>query len=248
VNRGAIRSAVRDVIGELVADFWSDAELNRYIDQGHFRFLKTEHWPWLLTASTLVFTGGVAFADLPENIDPAQIVAFKLGVTGATNVYQPVRVSAMKGFALEARFNSSTSTTYPGWFYVSQVTDADNDALFLSRITLVPAPSTGMTLTFVYRRPIVEFTADADVPVLPVEYHMAIAHYAASQAFLKELNGGGKASEQLGMYRGIVEQCSVEFLREPDGEPLIAGANEPQYRDAGGSSDWDPQFPDTLGP
>ena len=105
-----------------------------------------------------------------------------------------------------------------------------------------------MTFTYIYKRPIVEFAADTDDPSVPVEYQMALVHFAASLAFLKELQGGGKASEQLGMYRAVLEQAVIEQLSEPDGEPLVAGADEPQHRDWAGSRDWDPQFPDTLGP
>jgi hypothetical protein len=186
---------------------------------------------------------------LTEAIEPSRIIAVSLQKTGDSRIYLPVRVSPAKGFDLRSMYSTDTTASYPQWYYISAVADTDNDNLYIYTLTLVPTPTGAMTLAFLYIRDGVVLSGDTTEPDLPVEYHKALVHYAAGTAWLKELNGGGKAAEQFEMYAGVVDQARGEHLSEPDDTPLIMGADEPQYRVGRSPGDpWMLRIPDTLGP
>ncbi len=244
-----IRTEVRDIIGETTADFWTDAELNRYITEAQFRFLGEANWPWLITGSTAAVVGGTATVALAESIEPHNLVAVRLTKTGDSRTYLPKRVSPAKGFDLTTRYATNTTQSYPEWYYISAVADVDTDNLYIYTITLIPTPTSAMTLTFLYLRDGVVLSADTVEPDLPVEFHKGLVHYAAGTAWLKELNGGQKAQEQFELYALTVEQAKREFFAEPDDTPLVMGKDEPQYSVSRPPADpWMLRIPETLGP
>lgn len=245
------RTQVRYILGETTADFWTDAELNLYLLEAMHRFLGESNWPWLITAGTNVtFTGGTATAALAESVEAANIIAISLEKTGESRRYIPRRVSPVKGFQLQTDYSTTTTNSYPMWWYVSASADSDNDNLYVQTITLIPTPTAGMTLRFLYLRdPAAAFTSDTDEPDLPVEYHKALVHYAAGTAWLKELNGGAKAQEQFDLYSTIVDAAKREYMGQVETMPLIMGGDEPQYSSRYRPQDpWMLRIPETLGP
>lgn len=243
----AIRTQVRDIIGELVADFWTDAELTRYITEAQFRFLGEERWPWQITGTTAAVTGGTATVALAEGIEPSKIVALRLTKDGDTKTYLPRRVSPAKGFDLLTMYPTAQTSSYPEWYFISSVADADTDNLYIYTLTLIPTPTSAMTITFLYIRDAVDLTGDTIEPDLPVEYHKALVHYAAGTAWMKELREQVKAQEQFRMYQVVVDQARGEHLAEADNELLIVGGEE--MAPGGRSSDpWLRLIPETLGP
>lgn len=249
MDLSAIRTQVRDIIGELVADFWTDAELNRYITEAQFRFLAEANWPWLITGSTATVTAAQATVALTESFEPTNLVAVRLTKDGDTRTYLPKRVTPQKGFDLTTMFSTSTTASYPEWYYLSAVADADSNNLYIYTLTLIPTPTSAMTLTFLYLRDAADLSGDTVEPDLPVEFHKALVHYAAGTAWLKELNGGPKAQEQFDLYALIVEQAKREFFADPDDTPVVMGKDEPQYSRRRPPSDpWLLRIPETLGP
>lgn len=251
MNLGTMRTEVRDVIGELTADFWTNAELNRYLTEAHFRFIGEATWPWLLTEATGSLAAGVDDLDLPDGVDFTKNINISLTPEGETRLYQPVRVSPSKGFQLRTMYSSTTTAQRPSWFYVTSVADGSGEALFTTTIKFVPTPTDTMEVEYQYFRQVPDFTADSDVPDLPVEYHKALVHYAAGTAWLKELNGGPKGGEQFELYALVVEQAKREFFAEPNDTPLVMGKDEPQYdtRFARLRGDpWMERIAETLGP
>lgn len=243
----AMRTEVRDIVGELVADFWTDAELNRYITEAQFKFLGEAQWPWLVTASTLSFTGGTPTASFAESVEPQNIIAVSLEKVGDTRRYALQRVSPAKGFELQNRYSTATTSSYPGWWYASAVADADSDNLYIYTVTLIPTPTSNMTFRFLYLRDGVVLSGDTVEPDLPVEFHKALVHYAAGTAWLKELNGGPKAQEQFDLYNLTVVQAKREFFADNNDQPLVMGKNEPQYEIGRPPQDpWLMRMPETL--
>lgn len=246
MNRGTIRTEVRDILGEDVADFWKDAELNRYINDAHFRVLNEERWPWLITEGSGSLAAGVDTLELEEGVAASRHVNFALIKDGDSRMYLPKRVAGPKGFDLRTMYNTGTTQSYPEWFYLTSVADGSADGSFTSVVRFVPVPTSDMDVEYQYTRTPDDFTADADVPDMPREYHKALIHYAAGTAWLKELNGGGKAGEQYEMYAGVVAQMRDEHLAQADDDVLVMGRDEPQYelgRVYGG-----PRTAETLGP
>jgi hypothetical protein len=139
-------------------------------------------------------------------------------------------------------------TTYPAWYYVASVTS--DTGVVDTVLRFIPAPVSDLDVDYQFFRTPDDMVDDIDIPDLPVTYHQALVHYAAGTAWLKELNGRGKAEEQYQSYAGIVEQARGEWMTQADDDPIVMGQDEPQY-DRGVWSTADPLYlrmPSTLGP
>lgn len=248
MNLGTLRTQVRYNIGETSADFWADAELNSFINEGLHRFCSEERWPWLITEGTSQLLAADPDLQLTEGVAFSRHVSMTLQKSGDTRFYQPKRVSAAKGFELRGLYSTVGTSSYPEWFYITSVADGDDDGAYIWVARFVPTPTSDMDVDFLYTRTPAELAADNETPDIPTEYHKALVHWAAGTAWLKELTGGTKAREQFELYAGVVEQARNEWLKEPDDTPLVMGKDEPQYSISRPSpwGDWDPQFPETL--
>jgi hypothetical protein len=242
-----MRTEVRDIIGELVADFWTDAELNRYLNEAQYRFLNEERWPWLVTEGSNTLNGEDPDLILEEGIAATRHINITLLGQGSARTYQPRRVTPAEGFRLANSFSASTTSTYPEFFYTTAVSSPDDDGVFVWVVRFIPTPTSDLDVTYQYYRSSLEMTADSS-PELPVEYHKALVHYAAGTAWLKELNGEHKASEQFSLYAGIVEQARGEWLVQPDDDPLVMGSDPNNSLYAGHQWMRDLELDQPLGP
>src|ERR1043166_419756 len=229
MDRSDIRTEVRDIIGELVADFWTDAELNRYIQEALYRFAAESRWPFYITEGTDTLSAADPDLALQDGINVNRHLAITLTVSGQTRSYQPIKVEPAKGFQLRSMFPTTTQRTFPDYFYVTRVnTDPSNDEGIPTWVVkFVPTPVLDMDVEYQYYRAPAELDADADIPELPVEYHKALVHYAAGPAWLKELNGAEKPSGQFGLYRRGVDQAQAEWQSQADDTPLVVGRDLP---------------------
>jgi len=249
MNLGSIRTEVRDNIGELVADFWTDLELNRYANEAQRRFNGEATWPWLLTEGSGSLAALQTDLELGEGVDFQKNINISLTPEGETRMYQPVRVDPTKGFQLRASFGSNQTAQRPQWFYVTSVADGSSEGLYTTTIKFVPIPLGVLEVEYQYFRAVDDMDSDASLPDLPVEYHKALVHYAAGTAWLKELNGGPKAREQFDLYQLVVEQAKREFFADVEDGPLVMGKDEPQYSTRLLPGDqWLSRMPETLGP
>jgi hypothetical protein len=249
MNRDTILTEVRDIVGEESADFWTDAELVRYINEGQRRFNGEMTWPWLVTEASGTLASGVNEYELPEGIDLNKAVNLLMNLEGETLTFAPVRVTAMKGFQLRRVYGSATASR-PLYFYTTSVVDGSAEGLFTTTLRFVPTPTGTVEMEYQYYRVVDDMTAGSDIPDLPVEYHKALVHYAAGTAWLKELNGGPKAKEQFELYQKVLAQATQEFFSDPTDQPLVMGQDHPQYGrfDFAPGNDWDVRLPETLGP
>lgn len=254
MNLGEMRTEVRDIVGEETGDFWTDAELNRHLNEAQHRFLEEERWPWLVTEGTGALTADDPDLELTEGVAATRHVSITLTKSGDARFYQPIRVTSAKGFEMRARYSSNTSSSYPEWFYVTSVADDEDDGAYITIVRFIPTPNSDMDVEYQYFRPTVLMDADNSTPDVPVQYHKALVHFAAGTAWVKELNGESKAREQFELYAGVVGQAQAEWQTEPDDTPLVAGKSEPQrdpYVRGGfdyGDDPWLARMPETLGP
>jgi hypothetical protein len=223
MDLSTMRTEVRDIIGEETADFWSDAELNRYLNESLRRFSGENRWSWLLTEGT-----GTLYANDPEfiltdGVAEYRHLHFMLTRSGDTRPYLPERVSPARGFQLRTRYY--TAQAYPKWFYVTSVEDSDNDGSFWTTVRFIPTPTGDVDITFQYYRTPATLDGDTDVPDVPAQYHKALVHHAAGTAWLKELNGGGKAQEQFQMYEAVVREAVDDEETQSDDTIFIVGGD-----------------------
>jgi len=249
MNREDARLEVRDIVGEDVADFWKDAELNRYLRKALHAFSREERWPFYATEFTGTLLAGDPDLELTAGVHSSRHINITLTKEGSTRPYQPKRVSPSEGFRLSSTYSTTTTQSYPGWYYTTAVNRGNDDSEVVYVARFVPTPTSEMDVSGQYYRMPLDMAADADVLDLPVEYHDAIVHYAGMLAWLKELNGGSKASEQSQLYMAIVEQARADWQNEPDDTPLIMGGEEPTRAMHEPEVDfWLSRIPETLGP
>lgn len=247
MNRGDMRTQVRDIIGEDSEDFWKNAELNRYLQEALYAFAREARWPFYITEFTGMLSAGDPDLELTAGVAASRHLNITLQKSGQTRTYQPVRVSGNEGFQIRSQYSTQASYSYPGWFYVTTVMDDDGVPTYVARF--VPTPISDMDVEGQYYRSPAIMDADTDIPDLPVEYHKALVHHAGMTAWLKELNGGGKANEQSQLYTAVVDKALREWQTEPDDAPLIMGGEEPQNPMHAPEVDpWLWRIPETLGP
>ncbi len=228
MDRAAVRTEIRDILGELVADFWSDAELNRYVQEALYRFSQESRWSWLLTEGVGQLLAGDDWLTLKSGVHQHRHLNIMLQKVGDTNrPYLPKRVSPSKG--LELRTMYPTPGSYPSWYYVASAVDDLGDGGFVTTVRFIPRPVSDVDVTYQYYRAPLEFLADNDVPDLPVQYHKALVHFAAGTAWLKELGAASKATEQFNLYNKVVAQAREEERSQADDDVLAWGDDEPQY-------------------
>src|SRR6266542_2953849 len=63
-----LRLEVRERLGELNADFFTDAEVDRAINDAYRRFSSEERWPWLYIEWDTTLLSGVDYLDLPNDV------------------------------------------------------------------------------------------------------------------------------------------------------------------------------------
>jgi hypothetical protein len=244
MDLSSILTEVRDILGEESADFWSDAELTRYINEGQRRFAGDERWNWLITEGTGTLTADDPELELVEGVDPNRHMNIRLQKDGETRAYLPIKVAPTKGFELGTLYTSTAS--YPEWFYITRVYSDLEDGNYTTVVKFVPTPSADIDATYQYFRTPADLEASPDIPDLPLPYHKALVHYAAGTAWLKELNGGKKAQEQFDLYAVVRDQARDEQASQAPDDFLVVGKDEPQLPQ--GRRDIWSRIPETLGP
>lgn len=224
MDLSTMRTEVRDIIGEDTADFWSDAELNRYLNEAQRRFIGENRWSWLLTEGT-----GTLYASDPEFILTEGVADYRhlnimLTRDGDTRPYLPTKVSPARGFQLRTAYY--TAQAYPQWFYVTSAADDDNDGEFWTTVRFIPTPTDDLDIEFQYYRTPATLDGESDAPDMPVAYHKALVHHAAGTAWLKELNAQGKAQEQFELYDAVVRQALDDEESSPDDDFLVVGGDD----------------------
>jgi len=238
---------VRVIIGETsVADFWTDAELKLWLNEGLTRFSLAEKWPWLVTEATGTIQNGDPELQLQDGVSYSRHINFLLSREGRLAPWLCERVLPAEGFKLRMRYY--IAAIEPQWCYVTSVSDNDADGETETVARFIPTPTVDIDVEYQYYRTPSTLAGDSDVPDLPSEYHMAVVHYAAARAWEKELTDGVKAQEQDGLYAEGVAQAREEYLAATPDQPLVAGSEPPQHRFMDSDTYTRMRIPDTLGP
>lgn len=246
MDRSALRDRVRQILGETTAaDFWTDAELNTLLNEALHRFTAEERWPWLATEGTSQLLAGDSELDLVEGVAASRHLNLTLTPASSTISYQPKRLSAPDGFKMRSEYGTTTGAR-PEYFYITSVSDTTTEGGFTYVAKFIPTTTDDIDVEYQYSRVPATLDGDTDVPDLPVEFVMALAHHAAGSAWLKELNSA-KAAEQFELYGVIVDQARSEYMSQTEDTLLIAGGEDPVYEWPGDDT-WSKRLPDTLGP
>lgn len=174
MNRGTIRTKARRKLDETAAKFWTDDDLNDYIDQGY-----NFYWQWMvqaqhnltITTTTLNLVSGTATIALPSDFLEARLVE---------------RVTANYTIPLPyyERYNTLNMTSG----YVDNASAVYTCRFLGSSLLLEPTPQItetgGIKLTY-FRTP-TALSSDSDTPEIPSIFHDMLVTYTVIQAKEKE--------------------------------------------------------------
>jgi len=211
MNRGDLRTEVRRLLKEASAVFWSDAQLNGYLDDALLVYtsrlgLRTKE----KTASAV--QGQEAYV-LPGDFVVPTLAALQLpptyyvSVDGRLLQFLPVQVySLVKTYGAGAGLGSA-----PVFFtYFNQGNDPV--AGLVLALKLLPAPASNGTSNILigYESKAPTMTLDTDVPNIPQEDHIALAWAAAATAFLAR-----GQTEEAAVYQALFDRRVAERLPSP---------------------------------
>jgi hypothetical protein len=235
VDLSTIRTEVRERLAETSADFFTDDEVDRAINEAVRRFCAEEQWPFLLTEWSLdeleEDTDGSAVAeiDLPTNVSLRNV--FNLAVSGSSLAHPQMleRVDSNEGFRLRHAYEDITGA--PRWYYITRTNASEDESSTLTyTLKLIPAPdTTDYQFEAQYMVQPAYLSGDTDEPMVPEEYHEAICAWAAGKLFLKELGISQKSSEQFQLYQKVLEQARADLRSFALDEVVAWGRRLPRY-------------------
>jgi hypothetical protein len=219
---------VRERIGELSADFFTDAEVLRAVNEAIRHFNAEERWPWLLTEGEDALGDGEDTLDLPDGVDFGRFVNVSIS---ADDLIQPIlleRVTPEAGFRLR-HAHSSVVTGPPRWYYVTSASiEVGGENRYV--LKFVPPADRDYDLEYQYWRVPEDSDVGADTIDVPHTYADAVPAWAAGKLFLKEHAVSQKASEQFALYGAVVEQARNESFEHTTDEKVVWGREHPGER------------------
>lgn len=232
VTLSTMRTQVRQRIGESVADFWSDSEIDGHLNAAQRKFAHEQRWRWLLTEVTGASISNVSpTLVLQPDVDFNRQFNLLLTRSGEPGPYapQPKRVSPKEGYKLKAQMSFVTMPGRPLYYYLvaASVDPASQNVLYT--VTFLPTPDTTYSIDYLFFREPPLMAEDTNVPIIPTAYSDALVSWAAAQCFLKELNGSGKAQEQFNLYNALLSDAIADEKSQAEDSLLILGGEEPQY-------------------
>jgi len=230
------RLEVRERIGELSANFFTDVEVDRAINQAVQHFCAEEPWPWLFTEFTSQIGVGDQTDDelvLPDDVSLNRM--FNVSISGGT-LNRPIvleRVPPDAGFRL--RFAHTGGVTpvarIPLYYYLtSAIADSGNGIHVNYTMKFVPQPETMFDIEAQYLRTPGVMAGANDLTDCPLAYDDAIPSWAAGKLFLKEFGISQKASEQFALYASTLEQARHDLMAQSQDEVVAWGRELPEYR------------------
>jgi hypothetical protein len=249
MNLTTARLEVRERLGELSANFFTDVEVDRAINQAVQHFNAEEQWPWLFTS----FTGQVGLSGpdddelaLPDDVSLNRF--FNLSASGGSLSRPKVleRVAPDAGFRL--RFANDSRQSAPCYYYLtSAVADVGNDIHVTYSMKLIPQPDTTYDLEAQYLRVPATMSGVNDLTDCPKAYDDAVPSWAAGKLFLKEFGISQKASEQFAVYKDTLDQARHDLLTQSQDEVVAWGRELPENRYTSKSDYVLGRIPPTLG-
>lgn len=225
MNLTTLRLEVRERVGELTADFFTDAQVDRAINEAIRRFSQAERWPWLITDGDDALADDEDEVELPVNVSPNRVLNVAIEADGWERPKLLERVAPHEGFRLKMHGSLLTPIYGPRYYYILRASSSAGDTTYTLRF--VPIADQDYTVTYQYYAVPEELTSASETPDVPVEYQDAIPSWAAGKLFLTELDISEKASEQFGMYAEILAQARAEVYEQSEDATFAMGREHP---------------------
>ena len=239
MNRGEIRDISRKRLGETTSAFWTDAELNIYINLG----CKDISWK----TKCLRANGTMAVSSCVANTVAAASTEFVLSTSLSTAFYAVnevyfqreskdyIRIAPSSREALDVNNHSwqslvgrtytSTATGVTTYNYESEPSeptcyywDREEDNL-----GIYPPPNDthdGALLKIYYSLTHTDLSVDADIPTIPTGLHLAIVDWVVATG-LEDRGWGDRANDMWNKYTIKLQEYKVESRNEREDDDLI---------------------------
>lgn len=212
MTRTKIRDLVRKKLGETTAAFWTDAELNGWIDEaGHDLAFETKSIRSDGYINTVASTEEYSLStNFPTLISVSEVYLYQNGTTW---------------LKLDPINRADLNKLYPGWKSAPDGTPTmyywvkEEDMLGL----YVPPNSTNAGTQYLrvyYAKDYTNLASDEDSPALPTYLHQAVVIWVTATGY--ETRGyGEKANDAWQKYYARVASYYKELQRERDDEEII---------------------------
>lgn len=229
MDRATMVTRVRRRLGEDTADFWSDDDIVRALEDAIRAFAHEEDWSWLSTYQSISFAANANNFPLPADVDVTRTVAMNINLPN-TDPYPLERVTSGDGFRMMSEYRTASD---PQWYFVySTVTGPDN--AMVTTLRLVPPARAAGTIDMLYYRRPAALAAATTEPDIPEDYHDGIVAKATADLWLHELDVSGvKYTEQISLYREMLARAQMHEGKLGDSEQLAIGKGHDEAERAG---------------
>jgi len=200
MNLGEIRTMTRTYLNEPVAAFWSDDELNMWVNRGVRKvtvMIKNVSRYHFTTRANFQTVAGQEYYQLPANLKDLKYVS-KLTSDGTELPMS--RAPWPNPFAftedpLPTTSNTQSQDVPSGYWIVG------------ASMRLLPIPAAAVTIRLYYEARLVDLVNDADIPTFDEDYHDMAAIWAAVNARIKN-------SEPTNDLAGIFKERREDLLSD----------------------------------
>lgn len=219
MNRGELRSMVRDLtdlrMPELYPDAMIDAAVGEALSEVYSRF----DWPFLRDTVTLHTEGYTQVYDLPSGVRSLEAVVAPERSRDRVLVRRsvPAVLRAESGLPERGR-----PVEY---------------ALDGGQLWLWPIPVSTEPLQLRHATTGVQLASDGDEPEFRDEYHVGVAYGAASLLLIREADNTERAEFYDRLFESSISRMYDDYIRDRDATPLVMGsrrAPQRRHRRAGG--------------
>lgn len=213
MTRSKIRDMARKRLGEVSGVFWSDTELNSWIDQaGSDVAFKTKSIKTDGYMTPVESTADYALSAVFPNLLAVLELYYKISGTTWKKL-DPIANREDMDFRFPGWMNVEAGT--PNYYYWNKEED---------KLMFFPKPDstnagTNYSRVF-YARTYTAITDDAISPALPEPLHLAIVDWVASLGY--ETRGyGDKANDAMAKYDARIQKYLVETRREKEDDEIV---------------------------
>lgn len=223
-----IRTAVRDVLDESSASFWSDAQLNRYINRAKDRVwnrVKSLNEDYFAvtrrstdgsltilgetySAASFAIAAGTRDYTLPPDFAEMRLIrCITTGFEDIRFIYRDLSAPAMR------RMLEVVENLDPGDFYFDAIAEPPV-------MRIAPLSNTALDLEITYIAALADLSSDSDRLTLPNPLYIAVEDYAIARALKQDRNPDAAAHEASGD-KIIAEMFGAHHRQTQDTETAV---------------------------
>lgn len=206
MNRSDIRTHMRDLLDESTEGFWSNDDLNRYINLANRKVnsvVSLLHEEYFTVSSTFSTVSGTKSYSLPTD---CRLVR-RLEIYNSSDASDIIKVDELRFPRIEAGGEWPFSSSGQPQRYIVRATQFD----------LLPTPDAVYTMRIYYDARKSDLATDSDTPQAPSEFHDMLVYWACALAQIKNKE---KYDEFAEMYkvreRDLIQSLERRGSDDPD--------------------------------